>query len=128
MLATPRGNGLQVWLSIAGTMVSLSRANQNRPRRLLWFRSQQEGDWLCIGYRPLNKVTPVPTCPLPLMQQASDSLQGKGFSVSDSHNAYWQVRVKKESRRFPAFVAPDGLWKWNQMPFGAAVRRRHNSA
>ncbi|PHJ23293.1 retrovirus-related pol polyprotein from transposon [Cystoisospora suis] len=79
-------------------------------------------DRLCIDYRKLNSVTRVPTYPLPRIQQALDALQGKTFfSVFDFPNAYWQIEVEPESRKFLAFITPDGHYEWTRMPFGAAA-------
>lgn len=78
-------------------------------------------DRLCIDYRALNKHTRVPSYPLPRIQQALDVLQGKRyFSVFDFPSAYWQIEVDEESRKFLAFITPDGLYEWTRMPFGAA--------
>ena len=78
-------------------------------------------DCLCIDYRPLNQSRRVPAYPMPRIQQAIDSLQGKRyFSVFDFPNAYWQIEVKPASRKYLAFITPDGLYEWKRMPFGAA--------
>ena len=78
-------------------------------------------DRLCIDYRRLNSITRVPAYPMPRVQQAIDSLQGKRyFSIFDFPSAYWQVEVDADSRKYLAFITPDGLYEWKRMPFGAA--------
>ena len=76
---------------------------------------------MCIDYRPVNAITRVPNYPLPRIQQALDVLQGKRyFSVFDLLKAYWQVETEPASRKYLAFITPDGLYEWTRMPFGAA--------
>lgn len=76
---------------------------------------------LCCDFRPINAITRVPNYPLPRIQQALDVLQGKRyFSVFDLPKAYWQVEIEESSRKYLAFITPDGLFEWTRMPFGAA--------
>ena len=77
---------------------------------------------LCIDYRPLNKILKVPNYPLPRISQALEVLEGKKyFSVFDLVKAYWQVEVDPASRKYLAFITPDGLYEWTRMPFGVAA-------
>ena len=77
---------------------------------------------LCIDYRPLNKLLRVPNYPLPRITQALEVLEGKMyFSVFDLVKAYWQVEVDPASRKYLAFITPDGLYEWTRMPFGVAA-------
>ena len=76
---------------------------------------------MCVDYRAINAVTRIPNYPLPRIQQALDVLQGKRyFSVFDLLKAYWQVETDADSRKYLAFITPDGLYEWARMPFGAA--------
>ena len=55
------------------------------------------------------------------MHQALDALQGKTyFSTFDLLKAYWQIPVHKNTRKYLAFITPDGLYEWLRMPFGIA--------
>ena len=77
---------------------------------------------LCIDYRPLNRLIKVPNYPLPRISQALEVLEGKQyFSVFDLVKAYWQVGVEPDSRKYLAFITPDGLYEWTRMPFGIAA-------
>lgn len=76
---------------------------------------------LCFDYRPLNAVIVVPQYPVPKINQALTSLQGKAFfSAFDFPSAYWQIPVAEESRKYTAFITRDGLYEWLRMPFGAS--------
>ena len=66
-------------------------------------------------------MTKVPAYPLPRVQQAIDSLQGKDyFFTFDLRKACRQIPIEKEHRKYLAFITPDGLYEWLRMPFGIA--------
>lgn len=73
----------------------------------------------CIEYRKLNKITAKDVYPLPRVDDVLDSLPGSSFfSIIDLYKGYWQVPVEETDKEKTAFVTPDGLFQFRQMPFG----------
>ena len=67
---------------------------------------------LCIDYRPVNKVPRIPNYPFPRIHQALDALQGKSyFSRFELLKAYWQIGAYQDTRKYLAFITPDGLYE-----------------
>ena len=74
---------------------------------------------LCCDYRALNKKTVVDRHPLPSVQDALGSLNGKKwFSLLDQQKAYHQIYLDPESRPLTAFITPWGLYELVRVPFG----------
>ena len=72
-----------------------------------------------VDFRPINKLTIRDSYPLPLLAQNLEQLGGaKVFSSLDARAAYHAIEIEPESRPYTAFVAPDGLFQFIQMPFG----------
>ncbi len=73
----------------------------------------------CIDYRKLNRITRKDVYPLPRIDDVLDSLAGSSvFSILDLYKGYWQVPVREDDKEKTAFVTPDGLFQFRQMPFG----------
>ena len=65
----------------------------------------------CCDYGALNKKTAVDQHPLPRVQDALDSLNGKKwFSSLDQQKAYHQIYLDPESRPLTAFITLWGLY------------------
>ena len=74
---------------------------------------------LCIDYRQLNKKIVRDRYPLPLIEDQLDLLQtAKCFSTLDLKNGFFHVPVEKESRKYTAFIVPDGHYEFRKVPFG----------
>ncbi|CAK1581582.1 unnamed protein product [Parnassius mnemosyne] len=74
---------------------------------------------LCIDYRKLNKRIVKDRFPLPLIEDQIDRLKGaKVFTTLDLKNGFMHVNVHEESRKFTAFVTPQGQYEFMKMPFG----------
>ncbi|UYV70960.1 hypothetical protein LAZ67_8001258 [Cordylochernes scorpioides] len=72
-----------------------------------------------VDYRRLNKITKKDAYPLPRIDDALDTLSGsRYFSTMDMRSGYWQIEVDDKDREKTAFITPDGLYKFNVMPFG----------
>lgn len=57
--------------------------------------------------------------PLPLIEDQLDLLQGaKIFSTLDLKNGFFHVRMDEDSRKFTAFIVPDGHFEFLRVPFG----------
>ena len=82
-------------------------------------RKKDGGMRLCIDYRELNKKTVPDRHPIPRIQEALDSLEGKSwFNVLDQRKAYHQGFIGEKSQPLTAFVTPWGLYEWMRIPFG----------
>lgn len=73
----------------------------------------------CVDYRRLNEVTVKDAYPLPRVDDLLDHVgDARIFTSLDLASGYWQVPVHPEDREKTAFVTPDGLYQFRQMPFG----------
>ncbi|XP_023289213.1 uncharacterized protein LOC111674140 [Orussus abietinus] len=74
---------------------------------------------VCVDYRMVNRKIVKDRYPLPLIEDHLDSLQGaKVFSTLDLKNGFFHVTVDKDSRKYTAFVVPDGQYEFLKVPFG----------
>ena len=74
---------------------------------------------LCVDYRRLNEKTYKDSYPLPLIGDQLDRLQSsKLFSVLDLKDGFFHVPLHKNSRKYTAFVVPDGQYAFLKTPFG----------
>jgi hypothetical protein len=71
-----------------------------------------------IDFRRLNDVTIKNKCPLPMMDELFDQLQGAGcYSKLDLRQGYYQVKVKEEDILKTAFNTRNGHYEFVVMPF-----------
>ena len=97
--------------------ITKSCSNYSSP--VVAVRKKCGGLRLCVDYRALNKKTVLDRHPLPRVQDAIDSLNGKKwFSLLDQQKAYHQIYLDPESRPLTAFITPWGLYEWVRVPFG----------
>jgi len=74
---------------------------------------------LCVDYRHLNQKIVKDRYPLPLIEDQLNRLQNaKIFTTLDLENGFFHVGVDEGSRRFTAFIVPDGQYEFLRMPFG----------
>ncbi|CAK9802814.1 Transposon Tf2-6 polyprotein [Anthophora quadrimaculata] len=74
---------------------------------------------LCVDYRLLNKKIIKDRYPLPLIEDQIDLLQSaKIYSTLDLENGFFHVKVNKQSRKYTAFIVPDGQYEFLRVPFG----------
>ena len=75
---------------------------------------------MCVDYsQTVNKVTHLDAYPLPSVQSVIDKVsQYKYFSTLDLKNAYHQVMLLPEKRKFTAFEANGQLYQFKRLPFG----------
>ncbi|XP_011884081.1 PREDICTED: uncharacterized protein K02A2.6-like [Vollenhovia emeryi] len=74
---------------------------------------------ICVDYRMLNKKIIKDRYPLPLIEDQLDKLQNaKKFSTLDLKNGFFHVKVNEQSRKFTAFIVPDGHYEFMRVPFG----------
>ena len=84
---------------------------------------KKDGDIrMCLDFRKLNEISTKPSFPIPHVQALLDALTGsKIFSTLDLGNAYYQVRLTKESQEKTAFSSRRGQFCFTRMPFGVAA-------
>ncbi|XP_076638793.1 uncharacterized protein LOC143350658 [Colletes latitarsis] len=74
---------------------------------------------LCVDYRQLNRKVIKDRYPLPLIDDQLDALQGaRVYSTLDLKNGFFHVAIKPESRKYTAFIVPDGQYEFLRVPFG----------
>lgn len=74
---------------------------------------------MCVDFRKLNTQTVKDKYPLPRIDDQIDKLhRKKHFTTLDMTSGYHQVRVAETSKKYTAFVTPEGHYEYNRMPFG----------
>lgn len=74
---------------------------------------------LCVDYRHLNRKIIRDRYPLPIIEDQLDALQGvKLYSTLDLKNGFFHVTVDEQSRKYTAFITPDGHYEFLRVPFG----------
>lgn len=86
---------------------------------IVFAKKKDESTRLCIDYRLLNKKIIKDRYPLPLVEDQLDALQdAKVFSTLDLKSGFFHVPVDESSKKYTAFVIPDGHYEFAKMPFG----------
>jgi transposase InsO family protein len=74
---------------------------------------------LCVNYKGVNECTVLDPHPFPKIDDMIDSLGGcTCFSVIDLCDAFWQLPLTEDTKKFSAFILPCGHFEWNVLPFG----------
>jgi len=74
---------------------------------------------LCVDYRQLNKKIVKDRYPLPIIEDQLDLLQNaKFFSTLDLKNGFFHIKIDEQSRKYTAFIVPDGHYEFLRVPFG----------
>ena len=93
----------------------------NTPLVCVW-KKEKKDIRLCLDFRQLNQITERQAFPMPSIEGMLDSLHGaKYFSSIDLGNAYYQVKLDKESQEKTAFSTKSGQFCFTRMPFGIAA-------
>ena len=72
---------------------------------------------LCVDYRRLNEKIYKDRYPLPLIGDQLDHPQGsKLFSILDLKHGFFHVPLHENSRKYTAFVVPDGHYEFLKTP------------
>eukprot|EP00731_Ephydatia_muelleri_P015649 Em0009g73a len=77
---------------------------------------------LCGDYKlTVNRVANLECYPLPRIDDVLASLgKGKIFSKLDLANAYLQLALEDESKKYVTITTHKGLYRYNRLPFGVA--------
>lgn len=74
---------------------------------------------MCVDYRKVNERIAKDRYPLPLMEDVIESIHDQViFSSIDLRNGFFHVDVEEESKKYTAFITPDGQYEFNKAPFG----------
>lgn len=94
-----------------------SRSNYASPVVLV--RKKNGSYRVCIDYRRLNKKVVKDRFPLPLIEDQIDLLAGaQVYTTIDMRNGFFHIPVEESSRKYTAFITPDGLYEFMKTPFG----------
>ena len=74
---------------------------------------------LCTDYRKVNGVTKTDSSPIPRIDDCIEKI-GKAKYVTKFNllKGFWQIPLTDNAKEVSAFVTPDGLFRYNVMPFG----------
>jgi transposase InsO family protein len=77
---------------------------------------------VCGDYKiTINKVVKLDRYPLPLVDEILTKLSGgKYFTKLDLSQAYHQIQLDEESRKFTVINTPFGLYQYLRLPYGAS--------
>lgn len=74
---------------------------------------------LCVDYRKINRKIIKDRYPLPLIEDHLDRLQGSVFfSTIDLKDGFFHVPIDENSRKYTAFIVPDGHYEFLKTSFG----------
>lgn len=76
---------------------------------------------MVVDYRGINSIIDLEATPMPTIESAFQHLgQAKWFSLLDLNQAYNQIPLDEESKKFTAFVTPWAQYQFQYLPFGLA--------
>ena len=77
---------------------------------------------ICIDPQPLNKALLREHYKLPTFDDVRPKLlNSKVFSKVDVKEAFWHIKLDKESSMLTTMITPMGRYKWTRLPFGLKV-------
>jgi RNase H-like domain found in reverse transcriptase/Reverse transcriptase (RNA-dependent DNA polymerase)/Integrase zinc binding domain len=110
---------LRIYLDDALSKGWIRRSTSPAGSPILFVPKKGGGLRLCVDYRGLNQVTIKDRCPLPLISETLDRLQGcKFFTKLDLKDAYHRIRIKAGDEWKTAFRTRYGHFEYLVMPFG----------
>lgn len=76
---------------------------------------------MVIDYRKINQIIDLSNQPMPTIESAFQHLgQARHFSLLDLNQAYNQIPLDEESKKYTSFVVPWAQFEFNFLPFGLA--------
>ncbi|XP_017888656.1 uncharacterized protein LOC108630103 [Ceratina calcarata] len=108
-------NQIALWLEDG----IIQRCHSDYASPIVLVKKKNGSTRICVDYRQLNKRIIKDRYPLPLIEDELDSLQGaKVFSTLDLKNGFFHVSIEENSRKYTAFVIPNGHYEFLKVPFG----------
>ena len=74
---------------------------------------------MCNDYRKVNSVTKTDSFPEPRVDDCIDNIRHvKYVTKFDLLKGFWQIPLIDRAKELSAFITPDGLYQYKDMPFG----------
>jgi transposase InsO family protein len=84
-----------------------------------FFAKVKERYRLVHDYKEVNRITKDMHYPLPRTDYIYECMANKKyFSVLDLKSGYYQFPITQRASKLLATITPEGIWKWNGIPFG----------
>ena len=85
---------------------------------------------LCIDPRALNEALQRKHFKLPTFDDVLPTFnKAKIFTKQDTKEAFWHIKLDKESSKLTTMITPYGRFRWTRLPFGlnvsSAIFQRH---
>ena len=102
---------------LAKGFIQASSASYSSP--VLFVKKPGGGIQFCVDYRRLNTITKKDRYLIPLIEETLAQLEGaKYFTKIDIRQAFYQIRMSKDSEELTTFLTRFGAFKYLVMPFG----------
>ena len=76
---------------------------------------------MVVDYRKINSIIDLEATPMPTIESAFQHLgQARWFSLLDLNQAYNQIPLDEESKKYTSFVTPWAQYQFEFLPFGLA--------
>ena len=106
---------------LAKGFIQASSAPYSSP--VLFVKKPGGGIRFCVDYRRLNAITKKDRYPIPLIEETLAQLEGaKYFTKIDIHQAFYRIKMSKDSKELTTFLIRFGTFKYLVMPFGLCNR------
>ncbi len=97
----------------------IERSNSPYASPLVICKKSDGSDRYCVDMRLINQKTIFDCEPIADQEEIFANLaEDRYFTKIDLSKGYWQIPMAKDSKKYTAFVTPDGLYSFNMMPFG----------
>lgn len=94
-------------------------ANSPYSSPIILLKKKNGSTRMVVDYRKLNSITVKDRFPLPLIEDQLERINGsKVFTTLDLKSGYHQISMAPESRKYTAFVTPDGHYQYTRVAFG----------
>lgn len=109
---------IRVWLD--NEIIQPSCSDYSSP--IVLIKKKNGATRICVDFRKLNEKIFKTQYPLPLIEDQLYLLQSaKIYSTLDLKNGFFHVSVEETSRKYTAFIVPNGHYEFLKMPFGLST-------